>query len=488
MILRGNGLLKFLVPAVLCGVALILFWPSSKDATRRDTTGQKDPSLTMSKDEMKALGIEGDTPEDTVATLVGQTRSMEAKMDEVIQENQALRQQNSELVAKRSDVQSQVQQALKQQQERFTQQRQQDQQQNQSLLESLQSQIHKIQSGVTGSQSKDDVPIGLGLEGGGGPTGTYAGQALAWVEPMDQRQPDPRSGGRRDDEPLFPTSFAAEAGDTVTRAGSAIKASATGRPDESTVKPVYTIPENATLMGSLAMTALLGRVPVDGTVNDPYPFKVMIGKDNLTANGIELPEVQAAIASGTATGDWTLSCVRGNITSLTFVFEDGTIRTVPSPEDVNQGGGDSGQQSQTIGGGNAIGWISDQAGIPCISGVRRSNAKQYLGTQSLLTAAGAGAATMLSDDDSTSVTSIGTDGGVTQAMTGNQAVGQILSQGVNDMSQWVNKLYGEAFAAVYVPPGKKVAIHINKQLPIDYETQGRKVRYDTSAATTVGLD
>ncbi|EGH18473.1 hypothetical protein Pgy4_36510, partial [Pseudomonas savastanoi pv. glycinea str. race 4] len=29
--------------------------------------------------------------------------------------------------------------------------------------------------------------------------------------------------------------------------------------------------------GSVAMSALIGRVPVDGTVNDPYPFKVLIG-------------------------------------------------------------------------------------------------------------------------------------------------------------------------------------------------------------------
>ncbi|MCP1367381.1 TIGR03752 family integrating conjugative element protein, partial [Halomonas sp. BBD48] len=97
-------------------------------------------------------------------------------------------------------------------------------------------------------------------------------------------------------------------------------------------------------------------------------------------------------------------------------------------------------------------------------------------------------ATLLSDDSSTSVTTIGADGSISQAMTGNQAVSQILSQGVNDMSEWVNKLYGEAFAAVYVPPGQNVAIHITKQLPIDYETEGRKVRYDTSTATTVGLD
>jgi hypothetical protein len=41
----------------------------------------------------------------------------------------------------------------------------------------------------------------------------------------------------------------------------------------STAKPVYTVPSNSTLMGSIAMTALIGRVPIDGTVNDPYPSR-----------------------------------------------------------------------------------------------------------------------------------------------------------------------------------------------------------------------
>src|SRR3546814_14472641 len=76
-----------------------------------------------------------------------------------------------------------------------------------------------------------------------------------------------------------------------------------------------------------ARTALIGGVPIDGTVNDPYPFKVLIGLDNLTANGIDIPDVAGAVVSGTASGDWTLSCVRGQIRSVTFVFQDGTIRT-----------------------------------------------------------------------------------------------------------------------------------------------------------------
>lgn len=493
MKLKGNGLVKILVPSFIAlVVAIVMLWPGSDSNQQSGSNGgeERDPSLTLSEDELKALGIEGDTPEDTVATLVGQTRAMREEMNRVLETNQRLREQNADMLEDRRDVQSQIRSALHQQEQDFTQQRRATQRENQSLLQSLQREISNLKDGFSGEGSNEDVPIGLGLEGGG--AGSATGSNLSWVEPMDQRVEE-GTGRRGQEGPTFPTSFqsaASDVGDAASRAGSAVKASATGQPDEATVEPVYTIPENSTLMGSLSMTALLGRVPVDGTVNDPYPFKVMVGKDNLTANGIELPEVQAAIVSGTATGDWTLSCVRGNISSMTFVFEDGTVRTVPSPEDVNQGrgNGNDSNQNQTIGGGDAIGWISDRNGIPCISGLRRSNAKEYLSTQSLLTAAGAGAATMLSDDDSTSITSIGADGSISQAMTGNQAMGQILAQGVNDMSQWVNKLYGEAFAAVYVPPGQEVAIHINKQLPIDYETEGRKVRYDSSRATTHGLD
>ena len=150
--------------------------------------------------------------------------------------------------------------------------------------------------------------------------------------------------------------------------------------------PVYTVPSNSTLMGSIAMTALIGRVPIDGTVNDPYPFKVLIGPDNLTANGIDIPDVAGAVVSGTASGDWTLSCVRGQIRSVTFVFNDGTIRTVPEDGNRNRSSGSQGNSANSTTQGG-LGWISDPYGIPCVSGERRSNAQQYLGSQALITAA-----------------------------------------------------------------------------------------------------
>src|SRR3546814_14918243 len=86
-------------------------------------------------------------------------------------------------------------------------------------------------------------------------------------------------------------------------------------------------------MGQVCMTALSGLVPIARTVHDPYPFKVQVGTDNLTANVIDIPDVAGAVFSGTASGDWTLSCVRGQVRSITFVFHDGTIRTITEDRD-----------------------------------------------------------------------------------------------------------------------------------------------------------
>ncbi len=76
----------------------------------------------------------------------------------------------------------------------------------------------------------------------------------------------------------------------------------------------------------------------------------------------------------------------------------------------------------------------------------------------------------------------------TVGISGNEAMGRILAGGVQEMSQWVNKLYGQAFAAVYVPPGAQVAVHLEQPLQIDYEAQGRKVRHTTGGTHATDLD
>ena len=61
------------------------------------------------------------------------------------------------------------------------------------------------------------------------------------------------------------------------------------RPGQARAGAVFHAAENATLAGATAMTALIGRVPIDGRVTDPMQFKAVIGRDNLAANGFELP-------------------------------------------------------------------------------------------------------------------------------------------------------------------------------------------------------
>src|SRR5574337_1306330 len=76
----------------------------------------------------------------------------------------------------------------------------------------------------------------------------------------------------------------------------------------------------------------------------------------------------------------------------------------------------------------------------------------------------------------------------TVGISGNEAMVRILAGGVQEMSQWVNKLYGQAFAAVYVQPGAKVAVHLEQPLNIDYDAKGRRVHHRTGEAHASDLD
>ncbi|MCG8277452.1 TIGR03752 family integrating conjugative element protein [Stenotrophomonas sp. NLF4-10] len=461
--MRSNGLLKWLMIPVVVLVLFVgirLFSGGGEMApTRIDASAQLTP------DEMKALGIEGDTPRDTVATLVAQVRQLRTELQTALSDNNAQRAENQRLRQREASIDQRINSALETERSNLRRDQQQaasERQQTEGLLADLQRRLDSI-GGRGGGHA--DLPVGLGLRDGDG-AGMEGG--MRWVEPDDAKQSEGRGGMS------FPTSFGPAqhtpdtTAETVADAGGVRSAA-----------PVYTVPTNSTLMGSVAMTALIGRVPIDGTVTDPFPFKVLVGQDNLTANGIDIPDVAGAVFSGTAAGDWTLSCVRGQVRSITFVFHDGTIRTIPEDRDGNQ------QNNQQRDG---LGWISDPYGIPCVSGERRSNAQQYLGSQALITAAGAGVASLI-DSDSGQVSYVGADGSIgSVGISGNEAVGRILAGGVRDMADWVNKLYGQAFAAVYVQPGAKVAVHLEKPLAIDYDPEGRRVDHRAGERHALELD
>lgn len=467
--MKSNGLLKWL----MIPIALLLVFVGVKLFSGGSGQPVRNAQTQLTAEEAKALGIEGDTPRDTVATLVGQVKQLRTELQSALTDNKEQKAENERLRQREGAIDRRIQSALETERNQLKTDREQiagERQQTQGLLQDLQRQF----DGLRGKRDDADLPVGLGLEPGD--DAGLGGTGVRWVEPDDARSDGKGRTSDKSGNFSFPNSFGPgqqpldATGDTESKEGSRAQG-------VSSATRVYTVPTNATLMGSISMTALIGRVPIDGTVNDPYPFKVLIGPDNLTANGIDLPDVAGAVVSGTASGDWTLSCVRGQIRSVTFVFHDGTIRTVPE-----DGGRNSNRQQEGNGAGNGndtqngLGWISDPYGIPCVSGERRSNAQQYLGTQALITAAGAGAASLIKSDNG-SVAVVSNDNGSlgTVGISGNEAMGRILAGGVQDMSQWVNKLYGQAFAAVYVKPGAKVAVHLEQPLNIDYDPKGRKV-------------
>ena len=469
--MRSNGLLKWLlipVALLVLFVAIRLFSGGGASAPPSADGGGR-----LTPEEMKALGIEGDTPRDTVATLVAQVKQLRTELQTALSDNRSQREENQRLRQRESAIDQRISSALESERSdlrRDQQQADSARQQTEGLLADLQQRLDSI-GGRGGSHA--DLPVGLGLRDGD-EAGMEGG--MRWVEPDDAKQSDGR--GRSNGGINFPTSFGSAQSTLETTAQTVANAGARAA-GVKTATPVYTVPTNSTLMGSVAMTALIGRVPIDGTVNDPYPFKVLVGPDNLTANGIDIPDVAGAVFSGTASGDWTLSCVRGQVRSITFVFHDGTIRTIPEDREGNQ------QNNQQRDG---LGWISDPYGIPCVSGERRSNAQQYLGSQALITAAGAGVASLI-ESDSGQMSYVGSDGSIgTVGISGQEAVGRILAGGVQEMSNWVNKLYGQAFAAVYVQPGAKVAIHLEKPLAIDFDPEGRKVDHRAGESHALELE
>jgi len=490
--MKTNGLLKWLLIPVLLLAVWVVVKLSSHRATPTPPQGATTSAMTPA--EMADLGIPADTPHDTVATLVAQVEHLQSELQTSVHDTQAQKAQDDALRQQLAHLDVQLKAALQSENEHWEQQSQ-EVSTDANAQAQTQSRIHDLEQKVdalTGKRGDADLPVGLGFRPGDetefGSPGSES-SAIRWIDPLGLQTGTKASALQSNASPNpFQLPAAFDAGDSVDSTARSDSSNPQGKEAQAdkvglrSPVPVYTLPANSTLMGSVAMTALIGRIPVDGTVNDPYPFKVLVGKDNLTANGVDLPDLAGAVMSGTTSGDWTLSCVRGRITSITFVFRDGTVRTVPQAAGA---GTDTGELTQ-----GGLGWISDPYGIPCVSGARRSNAKQYLSSQMLITAAGAGAASLIRNQDASYSYVAGSNGSAlgTVGISGNEAMGRILAGGVEAMSQWVNKLYGQAFAAIYVPPGAKVAVHIVRPINIDYEPRGRRVHYDGATPNASDLD
>lgn len=258
---------------------------------------------------MKALGIEGDTPRDTVATLVAQVKQLRTELQTALSDNKSQREENQRLRQRKNSIDQRIISALESERSNLRRDQQQAasaRQQTEGLLADLQRRLDST-GGCGGGHA--DLPVGPVLQGGDEP-GMEGG--MRWVVPDDATPAEGRNSARGTGGGMnFPTSVGLVQITLETTAETVANAGARAASVKS-AKPVDTVPTNSTMMGSVTMTALIGRVPIDGTINDPYPFKVLVGPDNLTANGIDTPDLAGAVFSSTASGDWTLSCVRGH--------------------------------------------------------------------------------------------------------------------------------------------------------------------------------
>lgn len=250
--------------------------------------------------------------------------------------------------------------------------------------------------------------------------------------------------------------------------------------------PVYTIPRNATLFSNDTLTALLGVIPVEGSILDPIRFKLITGAPNLATNGLYIPGIKNIVWSGIAIGNREMSCVRGELYSVTFVFEDGTIRTVSS--DNNRAVSDTKQRSKRI-----LGYISDRQGSPCIRGELITNAQDYLKDRMIASGAAATASAfgttqeaVKSNSDGSTVSYFRPDGN-TGAYIGSKALAGTLTE----LSQYLAERSRNAVDLVFVEAGQQVVLHVEHQIEIDYDPNGRKLEYENSlslAARGADLD
>ena len=272
--------------AVISG---LIYWASLAKSSQGSEPGTDDLPVVVqtSNSSIATLGAIGDTPEDTLRTLTASlTQDQENKKQMEIDLERTkteLKEQKSENTAQIEAMNDRFNQQLAQIEKKLTS--------NYSDLKARQQDIGVVapdleQLGISSgreNESDDWSPQGS--------QPSVPSSELVWTEPMD---------AKKDDNGQWIT--------PLMQGAAALKAqiSEMGEPFDARASqgtPVYTLHRGSVLSNATALTALMGRIPVNGQVTSPYPFSMVIGAKNLLANGFTLPEVQGAIVTGTVTGD-----------------------------------------------------------------------------------------------------------------------------------------------------------------------------------------
>ena len=252
------------------------------------------------------------------------------------------------------------------------------------------------------------------------------------------------------------------------------------RPDQNTneqtefnrkpkIKPYYTIPPNTWSTGVIVEQPLIGVIPNNNEVLNPQSVMFALSKKNLSANNWRLPAVIRgmqgnAICQGVFV-TFSQSYVQCDVQSLTFIFNDGTISTI------------NGTKEQPLG------QLTNRYGNPYIRGKYYGNAAfAAAGTGFFSGLQGFGNAFAAGQQQ------------ISQGAGGNMyAIKNTLKYGAGNAvgamgeawNDWWHDLLKSTTNFVYVPNWNSQThkllqfnIKISKAIPIDYDSNGRKVNYE----------
>jgi len=437
---------------------------------------QQHPQPQMMTRLPQAAAPDADTPADTVRSLSAKVAALAENTRRLTEENQHLREENKTTKIQEDRVAARVRKALSSELNRSSQQDSNALSGFTAQLEQLRSKVSKITTDMPKTTPPGDMPVGFGY-------GDIPGAGIHWIE--DLNAPQEVSG-----KALTFTSATSAGSDSLLHPNrQSLDAGASGRPkpqkttlhrarskDKSAITPYYTIPANATLMNSTAFSALVGRVPIGGQVQDPMPIKVLIGADNLAANGHTIPGLEGIVMSGYAVGDWTLACVRGVLTSATFVFGDGHVQTFGEQKNAQKADRKD----------NQIGYISDRFGVPCVAGKRITNAPGFLSQRIGIMALTAAAEAAAAAETTSVVDSTGTASSTVTGNLGKYILGKSVSGGAQEIGAWLSERQVQSFDAIFVGAGARITVHLDTTLPIDYDPDGRMLDHHARLSGTGG--
>jgi integrating conjugative element protein (TIGR03752 family) len=471
-----------------------------------------------------ARAVDADSPAETLKTVMASNNELRAQAQRVLEANQDLQQENAKLRGDRSEIVSQVKQEVlaemktpqnvsagqdmgaaappstaanapntKQKKEGLG-----------DIVDAATDGYGRMVKGLAPQNGKrSDIPSGLGYDGNntgaaatgpGGSSASATGAAGAYTRilPVGFKEATGGDGKagiiRANGHPIVQTEATQGTPAPTVPDAASDAAGSTNSAQQAKKKnqPYYTIPENATLTRATMMTALVGRVPIDGRVQDPMQFKLLIGRENLAANGQYVPDkIAGIVVTGIAIGDIALSCSEGLVQSLTFVFDDGTIHTVSLKKNGVSGNIGGSNQQGSISQSSKLAWLSDEYGNPCISGKFVTNAPAYLTDVVGLKTLGIAAQASALAQTTTSSSPLGS----TNSVTGDKrtfVLGQAAGAGVDEVSNWILRRLNNSFDAVVTPAGARVVVHFEQEVSIDKAPDARKLDYGGSQTASFG--